>query len=204
VLLSHATDNRAVWNVLEDMRVAAALGAHARFPDSDAALEYAEDELIRRSPTGPGLSEEVPLDALMALAGLSAPEHELVRRTLERRVFRRGDVVIKEGDTDRSLFMISKGTASVKFRLAGADRDKRVASFSAGAIFGEVALLDHEPRSATVSADEELVCYVLDDARFRALVREHPSIAITLLTNLGRELSRRLRKANAMISQLEG
>ena len=126
------------------------------------------------------------------------------QRTLERRVFRRGDVVIKEGDTDRSLFMISKGTASVKFRLAGADRDKRVASFSAGAIFGEVALLDHEPRSATVSADEELVCYVLDDARFRALVREHPSIAITLLTNLGRELSRRLRKANAMISQLEG
>jgi len=204
VLLSHARDNRAVWNVLDDMGVVAALGAHARFPDSDAALEWAEDELIQRSPTGPRLSEEVPLDALMALAGLSAPEHELVRRTLERRVFRRGDVVIKEGDTDRSLFMISKGTASVKFRLAGADRDKRVASFSAGAIFGEVALLDHEPRSATVSADEELVCYVLDDARFRALVREHPSIAITLLTNLGRELSRRLRKANAMISQLEG
>ena len=204
MLLSHATDNRAVWNVLEDMGVAAALGPHARFPDSDAALEYAEDELIRRSPTGPGLSEEVPLDALMALAGLSAAEHELVRRALERRVFRRGDVVIKEGDTDRSLFMISKGTASVKFRLVGADRDKRVASFSAGAIFGEVALLDHEPRSATVTADEELVCYVLDDARFRELVREHPSIAITLLTNLGRELSRRLRKANAMISQLEG
>lgn len=202
VLLSHATG--AVWNVLDDMGVAKALGAHARFPDSDAALEWAEDELIQRSPTGPGLSEEVPLDALMALAGLSASEHELVRRTLERRVFRRGDVVIKEGDTDRSLFMISKGTASVKFRLAGADRDKRVASFSAGAIFGEVALLDQEPRSATVTADEELVCYVLDDARFRALVREHPSIAITLLTNVGRELSRRLRKANAMISQLEG
>jgi CRP-like cAMP-binding protein len=48
------------------------------------------------------------------------------------------------------------------------------------------------------------VCYVLDDARFRALTRAHPSIAIQLLTNLSRELSRRLRKANAMISQLEG
>jgi CRP-like cAMP-binding protein len=48
------------------------------------------------------------------------------------------------------------------------------------------------------------VCYVLDDARFRTLTRAHPSIAITLLTNLSRELSRRLRKANAMISQLVG
>jgi hypothetical protein len=42
---------------------------------------------------------------------------------------------------------------------------------------GEVALLDEEPRSATVTADEELVCYVLDDARFRALTDERPSIA---------------------------
>ena len=71
-------------------------------------------------------------------------------------------------------------------------------------MFGEVALLDEEPRSATVTADEELVCYVLDDARFRTLTRAHPSIAITLLTNLSRELSRRLRKADAMISQLVG
>jgi len=100
--------------------------------------------------------------------------------------------------------LISKGTASVKVRLAGQDREKRLASFSAGAVFGEVALLDEEPRSATVTADEELVCYVLDDARVRALTGEHPSIAIKLLANLSRELSRRLRKANAIISQLEG
>lgn len=100
--------------------------------------------------------------------------------------------------------MISKGTASVKVTLAGQARERRLASFSPGAVFGEVALLDEEPRSATVTADEELVCYVLDDTRFRALTRAHPSIAIQLLTNLSRELSRRLRKANAMISQLEG
>ena len=100
--------------------------------------------------------------------------------------------------------MISRGTASVKVRLAGQDREQRLASFSPGAVFGEMALLDQEPRSATVIADEELVCYELDDASFRALTSEHPPIAIKLLANLSRELSRRLRKANAMISQLEG
>jgi hypothetical protein len=204
LLLSHAQDSPSLWNVLEDMGVAAALAAQARFADTDAALEWAEDQLIAGSRDAAGLSDEVPLEGLTVLAGLTAAERELVGRTLERRAYRRGDVVIKEGDTDRSLFIISKGTTSVKVKLAGQDREKRVASFSPGAVFGEVALLDREPRSATVTADEELVCYVLDEARFHALTREHPSIAVTLLTNLSRELSRRLRKANAMISQLEG
>ena len=71
-------------------------------------------------------------------------------------------------------------------------------------MFGEVALLDHEPRSATVTADEAAVCYILSEDAFNALVRDHHAIAIKLLTNLGRELSRRVRRANAMISQLEG
>jgi CRP-like cAMP-binding protein len=74
---------------------------------------------------------------LSVLAGLTAAEREIVGRTLERRVYQRGDIVIKEGDTDRSLFMISKGTASVKVSLAGQAREKRLASFSPGAVFGE-------------------------------------------------------------------
>lgn len=204
LLVSHAQDSALLWSVLKDMGVAAALARDARFADTDAALEWAEDQLIQGSRSGAGLSDEVPLDRLTVLAGLTAAERELVGRALGRRVYQRGDIVIQEGDTDRSLFLISKGTASVKVRLAGQDREKRLASFSAGAVFGEVALLDEEPRSATVTADEEIVCYVLDDARFRALTREHPAIAVTLLANLSRELSRRLRKANAMIALLEG
>ena len=203
LLVSHAQDDPLLWSVMKDMGVAAALGRDALFADTDAALEWVEDQLIIGSRSGAALGDEVPLDRLAVLAGLTAAERELVGRTLGRRVYQRGDIVIKEGDTDRSLFMISKGTASVKVTLAGQAREKRLASFSPGAVFGEVALLDEEPRSATVTADEELVCYVLDEAHFGALTREHPSIAIKLLTNLSRELSRRLRKANAMISQLE-
>ena len=204
LLVSHAQDSALLWSVMKDMGVAAALAGDARFADTDNALEWAEDQLILASRSGAALTDEVPLDRLTVVAGLTAAEQELVGRTLGRRVYQRGDIVIKEGDTDRSLFMISKGTASVKVSLTGQAREKRLASFSPGAVFGEVALLDEEPRSATVTADEELVCYVLDDACFRALTRAHPSIAIQLLTNLSRELSRRLRKANAMISQLEG
>jgi CRP-like cAMP-binding protein len=75
-------------------------------------------------------------------------------------------------------------------------------TFSPGTVFGEVALLDREARSATVEADEELVCYVLTRENFDKLTAEHPAVAIKLLTNLGREISGRLRRANRTIYQL--
>ena len=67
---------------------------------------------------------------------------------------------------------------------------------------GELALLDQEARSATVEADEDLVCYVLDRASFDKLTRQDPAIAINLLSNLGRELASHLRRANRTIYQL--
>jgi len=113
-------------------------------------------------------------------------------------------VVFQEGDQGRELFLIAKGTASVKLRLAGGGRVNRLATFSAGTMFGELALLDPGPRSASVEADQELICYVLTEELFERLRKDHPAIAIKLVTNLGRELSRRLRRANRTIYQLEG
>jgi hypothetical protein len=61
--------------------------------------------------------------------------------------------------------------------------------------FGEMALLDRQPRSATVTADNEVVCYVLSEPAFAALIAERPVIAVRLLANVARELSVRLRNA---------
>ncbi|MGB8057971.1 MAG: cyclic nucleotide-binding domain-containing protein, partial [Pseudolabrys sp.] len=70
-------------------------------------------------------------------------------------------------------------------------------------IFGELAFLDAGPRSATVVADDDVVCYVINDKQFAALAKDAPAVAIKLLSGLGRELSRRLRRANLTIHQLE-
>ena len=204
LLLSHPHDNDLVSTVLRDLGVAGALGPGALFPDTDAALEWAEDQVILAHGAGDVLTGEVAMDRLSVLEGLTEAECAVVRTLLARRTYGPGEVVIKEGSLDRDLFLISRGTVSVRVGMPGQDRQRRLASFSAGTVFGEVALLDHQPRSATVTADEEAVCYVLSDEAFGALVRDHHPIAIKLLTNLGRELSRRVRRANAMISQLEG
>jgi anti-anti-sigma factor len=200
--VSHALDEGAVASALRAAGVTAALGPAAFFADTDAALEAAEDRILARRPDI-DVQGEAALERLPVLAGLTEPQYAVLRRLLVRRVFKAGEVVIREGDRDRSLFMTASGTASVRVNLAREGRSKRLATFSGGTVFGEVALLDKEPRSATVTADTELVCYVLSEEGFESLKAAHPAIAIHLLVNLGLELSRRLRKATLMVSQLE-
>jgi sulfate permease, SulP family len=204
LLFSHPQDNDLVSSVLRDLGVAGALGHEALFADTDVALEWAEEQLILAHGAGEALTDEVAVERLSVLEGLSEAECAVVRALLVRRTYATGEVVIQEGSRDRDLFLMARGTASVRVEVPGQGRQRRLASFSAGTVFGEVALLDGEPRSATVSADEDAVCYVLPEDAFHALVGDHHAIAIKLLTNLGRELSRRIRRATAMISQLEG
>jgi len=204
LLLSYPHDNALVSSVLRDLGVAGALGEGGLFPDTDSALESAEDRVLLAEGGEEALGAEVVVERLSVLEGLSETECAVVRALLVRRAFHAGETVIREGSEDRDLFLISRGTASVRVNGAGLRRQRRLASFSAGTVFGEVALLDQQPRSATVIADEDVVCYVLSEEAFHRLGREHPAIAIRLLTNLGRELSRRIRRANAMMSELEG
>ena len=203
LLLSHPEAHPRVARALRGFGVHAAVGRAAVFPDTDAALEHAEDLLIEALRVEAAEDEELPVGRLPAFEGLTAEECAVVEGLLLRRSYRGGEAVIKEGNQDRSLFLIAKGTASVRIDLGGPNRSKRLATFSPGTVFGEVALLDKQPRSATVTADEDVVCYELSEDGFDALTRTHPRIAIHLLMNIGAELSRRLRRSTATVSQLE-
>jgi CRP-like cAMP-binding protein len=189
---------------MSDLGVTAAVHPEHIFVDTDRALEWAEDQLIQVHEAGLGAPEELAFASLDALAGLDGPERAVLAGMLIRRSYAKGDAVFHEGDDGQDLYLIASGAASVTLKLAGEGRENRLATFSAGTVFGELALLDPGPRSATVVADEALVCYVLTEQAFERLRKDHPGIAIALLTNLGRELTRRLRRANRTIYQLEG
>jgi hypothetical protein len=189
---------------LRDMGVTAALTQAKVFDDTDRALEWAEDRLILGELGAIDAGSEFPFAQLPIFAGMSAADLAAITPRLQRRVFKRGEVVFREGAPGREMFIIAKGTASVHVRLPGTARSARLVTFSPGTVFGELALLDRGKRSATVEADGYLVCHVLPLPQFDAIAREHPAAAIRLLHNLDRELAARLRLANRTIHMLAG
>lgn len=165
------------------------------FAENDTALEWAENHLIRQHD--PAL-----LDDHMAtpaeygvLAGLDADAIAVVTARFTRVPFPEGAVIVRAGDAADSLYFLAQGRASAVITLDTGDT-KRLAAFSAGMAFGEMAVVERSTRSATVVADTPVTCDVLTLAALDALTATHPAIKIQLLENLCRGLSRKLRKAN--------
>ena len=204
LLLSGADDRPDITGMLRDTGVYTALGSGHLFADADAALEWAEDRVLA-TPIGAGPAmADYPLHRFDVFHGMNDAELAIMQSVLVRQSWTQGDIVFREGDAGNELFLIAQGAASVRLNVPGENRSMRLVTFSPGTLFGELALLDREARSATIAADTDLACHVMSHANFRRLSEEHPATAIKLMTNLGRELSSRLQRANRTIYQLEG
>ena len=170
------------------------------FDDLDPALQWCEDRLLARHlPAMPDASIAVTQYSL--LDGLSREEVAVVQSFFEHRTYEPGESIIRIGDPARELFFLSRGLVSVFLPLENGAR-KRLATFSPGMAFGEMAVLDRAPRSASITADTPVSCDLLSLARLTALGVTHPKIKIRLLENLSLDLCRKLRKANREIALL--
>lgn len=192
--------NPRITSLLRDHGILDLITRERFFPDTDRALEWAENHLLAQLRGEDGPAAENDLEGFSIAAGLSSGERALLLGKLERRCYAAREAVCRQGDPGDTMFIIVRGSASVRLRLRNAQGetlgDRRLVTFSTGTLFGEMALLDREERSATVLADDELVCLALARADFEALAREHPTLALKLLANLGRELSQRIRLLN--------
>jgi SulP family sulfate permease len=188
--------------ILADSGVLDAVTPDRVFGHVDRALEWAEERLLHIGASDRASTGETPLERAGAFTGLTSDEVMAIKRHLRRTESEKGRTVFGEGEQGKELFIITSGTASAYLRQASG-ADIRLATFAPGTVFGELAILDPGPRSASVIADDQLVCYALSDEGFVLLSREAPEVAIKLLANLSRELSRRLRQANRTIHQLE-
>jgi CRP/FNR family transcriptional regulator, cyclic AMP receptor protein len=107
--------------------------------------------------------------------------------------FKAGDTIISEGDEGNSAFLILEGAVDV---TVGQDaKSKKVAELKAGAVFGEMSLIDPGPRSANVVAQTDTTCTVTSYDEFMDLVQENPEQAIVYMQTL----VRRLRQMNDMM-----
>ncbi len=181
--------------------LAGAFSARDRvFPDVDRAIEWAEDALLGVT-AAPDAAEEVPIEQVSILRDFAPDEIVALKRHLEQVSWPAGQTIFRQGDPGTALFLVTKGRASVHIRHA--DGAIRLVTFVPGTVFGELAILDRGPRSATVTADQDMEAFALSVATFDAMREAEPAIAIKILAALGRELSARLRSANLTIQQLE-
>jgi CRP/FNR family cyclic AMP-dependent transcriptional regulator len=116
---------------------------------------------------------------------------------MQLRVCNAGQIICREGDPAREMFIVHTGGVEVRKRAH--DGEACLARLHAGDEFGEMSLIDIQPRSASVVACEPTELYVLGNMDLLTLYEEDLASYTFFLQNLCRELSRRLRLANGVI-----
>jgi len=109
-----------------------------------------------------------------------------------------GTVFIEMGAGDHDIYVVLKGTAMV-YRMGGVLLGER----GPGSVIGEIALIDSRPRSAYVVAKAYMIYARFDGNRLRQFMIDNKEIGFTLLSNLARVLSARLREASEKVEDLE-
>lgn len=201
MVLCGADARPAFRALLADHGVFEVLGSDRILPDLDRALEWCENDLLATHRGEMSATGEYPFELLDILRDVDPADREHLRGVLVRREYREGETVFRQGDEGNVIYIILKGSASVWLNDAEGG-ERRLMTFSQGTFFGEMALLDRGRRSATVVADEALVCYVLQRSTFDQLAQTHPRAGLALLANVGRELSMRMRRVNRSLIEL--
>jgi signal-transduction protein with cAMP-binding, CBS, and nucleotidyltransferase domain len=138
----------------------------------------AKKELIPEIKNPGTLLASVPL-----FSGLSPSQLKTVGQSMKVARFAAGQTLIKEGDEDARFYLIVEGSAKVSAR------GRKVAILGPGDYVGEMAVIDSRPRSATVTAETDVVTLSAARWNFEALLRAHPAVMLGIV----REMSRRVR-----------
>jgi len=139
------------------------------------------------------------LSSVSVFSPLTEEERASLATKLLFTAFSPGEIITRQGAIANWLYVVIRGTAVVRVAAADGGPDRRVASLEPGAFFGEMALLTGAPRSATVSAETDLVCYMLDKESFLEIIQARPAMA----EEISQLLAKRRVELDAVREQLD-
>jgi CRP/FNR family cyclic AMP-dependent transcriptional regulator len=163
--------NDSVWQGLKQSKESLIVRMANRENKESEMLSTVERVLILKSLS---MFADAPDEALVELAGL-----------LQEVDVQAGEVVVQEGETGESLFIIVDGRVEV------VDDNRVLNQLGARAVFGELSLLDSSPRSATIRALEETTLLRLDQAPFYEIMSDYVEVAMGTIHMLTRSLRAR-------------
>jgi CRP-like cAMP-binding protein len=122
------------------------------------------------------------LKSLELFAPLTDPERAALAAELQPTPFVPGDIPTRQGETADSLYILARGNVGIFRDAAEGDATvrKRLATLTGPGYFGEMGLLTGQPRTATIVAESEVLCYRLDKAGFETIIRARPELAQSL------------------------
>ncbi len=118
------------------------------------------------------------LASVPLFSACSKRELQKIARAGDETAVKAGTTLMTQGEAGRECFIIISGRASVK------RANRKVAALGPGDAVGELSLLDHGPRTATVVADDDLEVYVLGSRQFAGVLDDVPSLARKLMAAL--------------------
>jgi len=172
--------NRATVRVLRRQELQGRFSSYFAYPGTDAA----RDDLVF-------LRDRSEEDWARLL------DHSEVLR------FRAGDLIIRAGDEDRSLYIIVDGTLEILL-LDQRGQEQHYGTIEPKSVTGEMAFLDGRPRAATIRATTDGDMMRLSFDAYETLAARHPELGRAILLDLGRILATRLRQANEVIASRSG
>lgn len=143
---------------------------------------------------------QINLRALPSLREYPNDELKLLATAAPAREYEAGALICKEGDPARSCYLIATG--SVEIRKQTPEGERVLATLKAGAIVGQMALVDRSPRSATVLAAEPTIALELTRDVFEDLLRSSSSLALRFQEHIAVAGIRQLRMATQRLASL--
>jgi uncharacterized membrane protein len=126
--------------------------------------------------------------------GLAEDDLEALANAVEMRTFRAGTEIFAYGDIGQAMYIVASGDINI-FLPGEESRRVSLKDITRGEFFGELALFDEKPRSASALATTDTVLYELKRATLGAFLEKHPRAAMAIL----RTMSERMRETNALL-----
>ena len=169
-------------------------------PELDHALEWCENEIIVLHQ-GRDQEEASLRDWFTQILGTEEDAAELIHRC-ERLEVATGEIIVSAGAPADSMHFILDGRVGIMIPAGEGGGTTRVRSLGRCTTIGEMGLVSHAPRSATIQAEVASILYVLSAQQFEALKLENPMLGQKLLTYFVSVMAERLTFANRMIAVL--
>ena len=189
---------------LNDVKILEQIGEDKLFHDTDRALEWAENNILETDGIISSVEERrVEIKKMRIFQYLNDNEIDKISSILSHYSYKANEIIFNEGDEGDTMYLVSRGCVSILFEIKKGKRKKRVASFGEGVFFGDMALLEEKPRSASAIADEDTELYAFTRSDYLNLLETEPKITAKIQLGLARELSARLRSTSEELRALE-